>query len=141
MNSATALITTTDPRSVGLGLDAEILADRAVENRMEMPELELQLAIDASTVDFERNETFPLLGLEHSYTINGLADSFNDAFHEPGDRSFADYSIGLTADIPPGNQAAKARLRRAILHCIQRLSTPTADGATCPSGSAAIRAG
>lgn len=123
MNSATSLIPVTDPNPVRLDLDANALAEYAVANRMEMLELELQLAIDASTVDFERNATLPLFTLDYSYTVNGLAGSFNDAFREVGDGSFVDYSVGLTAEVPIGNQAARSRLRRALLQRIQRLAT------------------
>ena len=88
-----------------------------------MLELELQLAVDASTIDFERNATLPLFVLDYSYTINGLAGNFHNAFRDLGDASFADYSVGLTAEIPIGNRAAKARLRRAMLQRVQRLAT------------------
>ncbi len=123
MNSATSLIPVTDPNPVRLDLDANALAEYAVANRMEMLELELQLAIDASTVDFERNATLPLFTLDYSYTVNGLAGSFNDAFREVGDGSFVEYSVGLTAEVPIGNQSARSRLRRTLLQRIQRLAT------------------
>src|SRR5207248_11351521 len=54
MESATQLIPVTKPNPLGLDLSPELLAERAVANRMEMLELELQLAIDASTIDFAR---------------------------------------------------------------------------------------
>ena len=123
MESRTAILPETSPNPVGLDLDADALADYAVANRMEMLELELQLAIDASTVDFERNATLPLVMLDYTYTTNGLGDSYNDAFRESSGVSFADYSIGITAEIPIGNREAKARLRRAMLQRIQRLAT------------------
>lgn len=123
MHSPTALVPTTDPNPLGLDLDAEAMAERAVANRMEMLELELQLAIDASAVDFERNGTLPLCALDYTYTVNGLAGSFHDAFRDVGDGSYTDYSVGLTAEIPLGNQGAKSRLRRAMLERVQRLAT------------------
>jgi len=104
-------------------LDAEALADFALENRMEMLELELRLAIDASTIDFERNGTLPLFVLDYSYSVNGLGSSFNEAFRDLAGGSFADYSVGLRAEIPVGNQAAKSRARRALLERLQRLAT------------------
>jgi len=123
MSSPTSLLPITEPNPIGLDLDAGVLAEYAVANRMEMLELELQLAIDASTVDFERNATLPLFTLDYTYTVNGLADSYNNAFREVGDGSFGDSSIGLTAQIPLGNQAAKSRLRRAMFERVQRLAT------------------
>jgi outer membrane protein TolC len=123
MGSRTPLVPSTDPNPLSLDLDAERLAEFAVENRMEMLELELQLAIDASTVDFERNGTLPLFVLDYSYTINGLGQSYNDAFHELGKAEYSDYSVALRAEIPIGNLEARSRLRRAVLQRIQRLAT------------------
>jgi outer membrane protein TolC len=123
MSSPTSLLPVTEPNPIGLDLDAEVLAESAVANRMEMLEIELQLAIDASQVDFERNATLPLLTLDYTYTINALAGSYNDAFRGVGDGSFTDSSIGLTAQIPLGNQAARSRLRRAMFERVQRLAT------------------
>ncbi|UCE58622.1 MAG: TolC family protein [Phycisphaerales bacterium] len=123
VNSPTSLYMKTEPNPIGLKLDAEALADFAVENRMEMLELELRLAIDSSTIDFERNGALPLFVLDYSYSVNGLGSSFNEAFRDLTDGSFADYSVGLRAEIPVGNQAAKSRVRRALLERLQRLAT------------------
>jgi outer membrane protein TolC len=115
MQSPTAVVPVTMPNPVGL--------DFAVANRMEMLELELQLAVDESSIDFERNSTLPALTLDYSYTLNGLGESFNDAFDGIGNGSYADYSFGLSAEVPIGNKAAKARLRRAMLQRLQRLAS------------------
>ena len=123
MNSPTALIPTTAPNPLGLELDADALAEFAVANRMEMLELELRLAIDASTVDFERNGTLPLCVLDYSYTLNGLAGGFHGAFEHVDDGSYADHAIGVIAEIPLGNRAARSRLHRALLQRVQRLAT------------------
>lgn len=123
MNSPTAILPVTDPNPLGLDLSADALADYAVDNRMEMLELELQLAIDASAVDLELNGTLPLFVLDYEYRVNGFDDSFNDALRDLGGSSHVDHSISLQAEIPLGNQAAKSRLRRAMLQRIQRLAT------------------
>lgn len=123
MASRTGLIPTTEPNPLGLDLDPEALAAHAVANRMEMLELELQLAIDASTVDFEQNSALPLFVLDYEYRINGFSGSFNEAFRDLGGHSHVDHTIALQAEIPLGNQAAKSRLRRAMLQRIQRLAT------------------
>lgn len=123
MRSPTALTPATRPNPVGLDLDADALADFAVDNRMEMLELELQLAIDASTIDFERNGTLPLVVLDYTYAINGLGSGFNEAFDVIGGMHFEDGSVQLTAEVPLGNQAAQARLPRAVLQRVQRPAT------------------
>ena len=123
MQSPTALIPVSDPAPVYLDLDPVALGEYAIANRMEMLELELQLAIDASTIDLERNAALPLFTVDYSYTINGLASSMGGAFDQINDRSFEDWSVGLTAEIPIGNERAKARVHRAILTRLQRLAT------------------
>jgi outer membrane protein TolC len=123
MGSPTALIPTSEPNPLGLDLDAAALSDFAVENRMELLELELQLAIDESTIDLERNARLPLFVLDYTYRINGFGGSFNGAFRDLGNDNYADHSVMLRAEIPLGNQAARSRLRRAILQRFQRLAT------------------
>ncbi|UCD75719.1 MAG: TolC family protein [Phycisphaerales bacterium] len=123
MNGPTAIELTTPPQPVGLDLDPEALADFALANRMEMLELELQLAIDASTVDFRRNAALPLVTLDYTYNINGLGLTYNDAFDQLPDHSFEDWSLGVRAEVPLGNEAAKAGVHRAILQRLQRLAT------------------
>jgi len=122
-NGPTEIMIATDPTPVGLDLDGDALADFAVANRMEMVELELQLAIDASTVDFQRNARLPLVTLDYSYTINGLGGSYGDSVGQVGDKNFEDWSVGLNAEIPIGNEAAKALFRQAVLIRLQRLAT------------------
>jgi outer membrane protein TolC len=90
---------------------------------MEMLELELQIAAASANVDFARNGTLPLLSLDYTYSINGLGGSFGQSFAQVDDANFQDHRVGLRLEIPLGNGAARARLRRAILDRIQRLTT------------------
>lgn len=123
INGSTELIPATQPDPLGLTLDADALAAFAVANRMEMLELELQLAADASTVDFQRNQKLPLVTLDYNYGINGLGTSFSRSFDQIPDHSFEDWSVGVSAEIPLGNEAAKSRYHQAILQRLQRLAT------------------
>lgn len=123
LNGPTALRTATDPSPLGLDLDADALAEYAVANRMEMLELELRLASDASTIDFERNRALPLFTVDYSYNLNGLGLTYNDAFDQVANNRYQDWSIGANVEIPLGNEAAEARVHRAILTRLQRLAT------------------
>ena len=123
IDSPTAVVPVTQPRPSYLDLDPVRLGEYAVDNRMEMLELELQLAIAASTIDFTRNAALPLFTVDYTYNLNGLGTSFGDAFNQIADRSFNDWLVGLNAEIPLGNEAAKARVHRAILDRLQRLAT------------------
>jgi len=119
----TLLMIATDPNPVSLDLDPVTLADFAVENRMEMLEQELRLAIDASTIDFEKNQALPLVVVDYTYNVNGLGGNPGNAFDVLGDKRFEDHTFGIRVEVPLGNEAAESRVERAILTRIQRLST------------------
>lgn len=123
IGSPVRILLSTDPSPLGLDLDARALARLAVANRLEMLELELQLAIDASTIELQRNQALPLFMLDYTYQIAGLGTSFSRSFDMVDDRAFDSWAVGLTAEIPLGNDAANARVNRALLQRIQRLAT------------------
>jgi outer membrane protein len=123
MQTATALITTTLPDPVRYELEQERLVAEAVENRMEMLELELQIAEDASTVDYMRSQGLPLVTLEYTYNVKGLGETREDSFDLLFNNEFADHGLGLHAVIPLGNEAAKSRLRQAVYQRRQRLAS------------------
>lgn len=123
MTGPTELVPATPSNPVHFQLDVRPLVEAAMLGRMELLELELQLATDASTVDFERNQTLPLAVLDYAYNANGLGASFGDAFDMLNDRDFEDHRVAIRLEIPLGNEAARSRLRRALLDRLQRLAT------------------
>src|SRR5204863_463323 len=70
-----------------------------------------------------RNGTLPLVSLDYTYSVNGLGGTFSQSFAQVDDANFQDHRVGLRLELPLGNAAARARLRRAILSRIQRLTT------------------
>ncbi|MHC5005665.1 MAG: TolC family protein, partial [Planctomycetota bacterium] len=123
INSTTVILPATEPNPVWREFEPDVLAAYAVANRMEMLELELQLAIDASAVDFERNQALPLFVVDYSYNLGGIGATYNDAFDRIADRSFEDHLFGVSAEIPIGNDVARSRVHRSILTRLQRLAT------------------
>ena len=121
VSGAAPLRPATDPNPMGLSLDGGTLADQAVANRMEMLELELQLAIDASEVDFRRNAALPLFVVDYGYNAQGPGTDVQGAYSSIGDADA--FNVGLRAEIPLGNEAAKSRVGAAILQRVQRLAT------------------
>lgn len=117
------LLPVTDPDPVPYELPSAELLDMALANRMELLELELQLAIDESVIAFERNQALPLFTVDYIYRINGLDRDIGGAFGLLSDADFTDWSLGLRAEVPIGNEAAKARVAEAVLARLQRLST------------------
>lgn len=123
VDGATMLIPRTDPRPVEYLIDRATLAAAAIDNRMEMLELELRLLADAANIRFADNQTLPALDVTATYGIAGIGDSLQDSFHTLERNKFESWSIGANLEVPLGNEAARARLRRAILTRLQRLST------------------
>lgn len=124
LDSSTEIVPATSPNPVRLSLSADKLSEHAIINRMEMLELELRLAANEETISFERNQALPLFTLDYNYSLFRSGDRFREAvgITGGGDDS-ADWSIGLRAQVPIGNAAAKARVHRAILERLQRLGT------------------
>ncbi|MDZ4832003.1 MAG: TolC family protein [Phycisphaerae bacterium] len=126
IESETLLVPATLPNPLGLKLDSTDLANRAVENRMEMLELELSLASRAIEIEVARNQTLPVFALDYSYTPFGRGDGFGSAFSNIGDFEEDAYTFSLNGQIPLGNEVAKNRLGRAVLLRLQRLATKDA---------------
>jgi outer membrane protein TolC len=123
METPTKILLGTPPSAIYFQLDAVELVAEALAQRMEMLELELQVAQDASSIDFARNQKLPLVSLDYRYNVNGLGGTWNDSLDLLSDRSFEDHIIGLNVEIPLGNAAATSRLNQAILTRLQRLAT------------------
>jgi outer membrane protein len=123
MLTPTVLIPTTEPTPVRYELDKQQLLDIAFENRMEMLQLELQIAEDISSIDYMHNQALPLVTMDYRYNINGLGDSRDNSFDLLFDKRFEDHRVGLSLLVPLGNEAAKSRLRQAFYQRRQRLAT------------------
>jgi len=119
----TFLLPQTAPDPVRYDFDYDQLADNAVEHRMELLELELQLAIDESTIALRKNATLPLFTLDYTAVANGLGDSWAGAAGQAGDANYVDNFLRAQFEMPLGNHTANAALREAVLQRVQRLST------------------
>lgn len=123
IDSATLIVPATEPQPVPFKLDRDVLTRYALDNRMEMLELELRLAADYSTIEFAKNQALPSFVLDYRYSIDGLGRTFSEANTVLRNNSFESWSINLAGEIPIGNEAAEARVQQAILTRLQRLST------------------
>jgi len=121
--SPTILIPATLPDPVRYELSESQLVETAIENRMEMLELELQIARDISSIDFQRNQALPLVTLDYTYNISGLGPTRSDSFDLLEERRFADHRLGLSLLLPLGNSAAASSLRQAFYQRRQRIAT------------------
>jgi outer membrane protein TolC len=114
--------TPSDP--LGLDLDPAKLTRMALDNRMELLDLELQLAIDAERVALARNEALPLFTMDYQYQVLGDDTGLGSAYGSLGDAD--PFIASVNASIPLGNEARKARLSSAITRRLQRLATKEA---------------
>jgi outer membrane protein TolC len=121
MDTLTVVVPMTEPDPVLYELNRPRLTALAVENRMEMLELELQIAEDISTVDYYKNQALPLVTMDYTYRLNGLGATRSDAYDMMSDMDFRDHVAGLRVVVPLGNEAAKSRLLQAFYQRRQRL--------------------
>jgi outer membrane protein TolC len=122
-NTNTFIIPTTKPNPVHYTFESADLITQAIENRMEMLELEFQIAKSISDIDFRRNQTLPLVTLDYRYNVNGLGGTRSDAYDLLEDHRFNDHFLGLRLKVPLGNQAAKSNLRAAFYQRRQLLAS------------------
>ena len=123
LDSETILVPASEPDPVHYALLPTTLVAEAQRQRMELLELELELAQDDSTVEYLRNQLLPLVMLDYSYQVNGLGDSRWDAYDLLDSRRYTGHQVGVSLLVPLGNEAAESRLRQALLSRRQRLRT------------------
>ncbi len=126
VDSTVMLVLTSEPDPVRYELDPVELLDESLEKRVELLELELQLAQDLSTIDFAQNQKLPLFSLDYTYRFHGTGYTFGESALYAGSQSGWGWFLAAHVEVPLGNEAAEARLHRAILTRLQRLSTRSA---------------
>jgi outer membrane protein TolC len=123
IESDLVIVPTTEPKTLYYKLRPAELMDRAMNDRMELLEQELQIAAETSNVTVARNDLLPLVSLAYTYGINGLGGDFGESFDMVRDRDFQNHSLGIRLEVPIGNEAARSRLRRALAVRLQALAT------------------
>jgi outer membrane protein TolC len=123
MDTPTALVPTTLPDPIRYEIDRQKLVAQAIQNRMEMLELELQIAQAADNIDYYQNMALPLVTLDYTYNLQGQGATRHSAYEVLADRDFNSDILGLRLVVPLGNQAAKSRLLQAFYVRRQRLAT------------------
>jgi len=123
VTTKTIVVPATEPRTLYTKVDRATLADKGMRERMEMIELQLQIAEQIDNVSFARNQLLPLLALSYTYGINGLGNSLDDALTMVRQKDFENHTVSLHLEIPIGNEAAKSRLRVSLLQRQQTLAS------------------
>ncbi len=105
---------------VEINRHAEIRA--ALENRAEILESRIAIENAAVAVGQSKNLTMPQFDFTFRYTVDGLGESMDDAFDQVTQNDYSEYFFQLDLQVPIGNRAAKAVLRRAQLTQAQSIA-------------------
>jgi outer membrane protein len=122
VQTPTIVIPATSPDPVHYDLEQAKLLRQAMDSRMELLELQLQMLQDADSVRFARNQLLPAASLDYTYNISGVGETRSDSFDMLSRSDFVNHRLGLQMVVPLGNEAAKSRLRQAIYQRRQRLA-------------------
>lgn len=117
------IVTMTDPEPLYYELIPEKLAADALDSRMELLELELQIATEEAIEAVRRNEALPLLSASFLYRINGLGDEFHRAVRVVRNNDYEDWEIGVNAEFPLGNEQRRAAVEQAVLTRLRTLAS------------------
>ncbi len=123
LDSPTTVNISSEPQLLRYSFEREQLAESALENRMEMLELELKLAADAIKIDLARNKALPLFVVDFEYGLLDRQGSFGSAWEGMWDFDNSGLAVGLRGEIPVTNNAREAQLRRAMLTRVQRMAS------------------
>jgi len=119
LNANIRIIPKEELNPLELEINEEKLVAVALANRMETIQVELQLVIDELDIELARNATLPDLSFRYSHAAQMQVGDAAHALGDFGNKFSDEHSIGLSASIPLGNRAAKARLERARLQQLQ----------------------
>jgi outer membrane protein len=117
-----------------VSVDLEEAFRKALANRPEIEQKEMEIKTSLLSVDFRKDQLRPRLDFTAGLGYSGLAGSFNegsvelppgvepppdgdfsDSIRDVWDRSFENWSLSLTVSYPLGNETARAELANARL--------------------------
>ncbi|MGH2270826.1 TolC family protein [Anaerohalosphaeraceae bacterium U12dextr] len=123
IETPTVVIPQTEADPVYYELDKQKLIVLAEQNRAELLDLELQIASRISTIDYLNNQMLPLVTLDYRYNVPGIGVTRDDAYDMLNEKNYENHRIGVSLWVPLGNEAAKNRLRQAMILKRQTLAS------------------
>ena len=125
VDSTNPIICETDWIPLRIKLDPKEVISKAMENRMELAALQLQLLLNDINIRLADNSLFPYLNLEMSYRRLGQALTQSQATKNlyGQDRSVDDYTVGATLAYPFGNRQSKAYRETSRLQKLKTMSS------------------
>lgn len=126
VSSDLKFIPKTQPELLYYEVDREKLVSKALQNRLELLELELKLSADLTKISYLENQTLPVFNLEYQYgALSEIRNNFGSAYGSIGGGDPNEWAIGFNFEMPITNEARKAQLERAVLTRQQRLANKT----------------
>lgn len=126
VSSDLKFIPKTRPELLYYEVDREKLVSKALQNRLELLELELKLSADLTKISYLENQTLPIFNLEYQYgALSEIRNNFGSAYGSIAGGDLNEWAIGLNFEMPITNEARKAQLERAVLTRQQRLANKT----------------
>ena len=125
LDGSTVLHPTEDPTLRAFETDPRRAIEYAMHHRMDLLQLELEVAASALGIEVARNGMLPDLTLALSVGATGITDEgLTQAFRDManGAEPFP-YSVGLSTSISLGNESAEAAYRAAVLQRLQYIAT------------------
>lgn len=103
-------------------LDRIAEVQTALDNRSEI--VESKLAIDAAriSVGVAKNQALPQLDLIFRQSVDGQGTSHDRAFSEVSKNDFVEYFVGVDFELPVGNRARRAALKRSKIEYAQSIA-------------------
>ncbi len=125
VDSTNPIICETDWIPLRIKLDPKEVVSKAMENRMELAALQLQLLLNDINIRLADNSLFPYLNLEMSYRRLGQALTQSQATKNlyGQERSVDDYTVGATLAYPFGNRQSKAYRETSRLEKLKTMSS------------------
>jgi outer membrane protein len=117
IESVSQLVPATQPVPVGLKFDRELLAEKAMENRMELYQLYLQLGKQDLLLKVQNNSILPRADIFGEQRVLGSSPaSFGSASSNAWDGSYDAWQAGISVDVPLwGNVSARGRRNQTEL--------------------------
>ncbi len=110
------------PNYLPISIDRLSEVNTALDNRSEL--IEAKLAINSANIrtGVAKNQAMPRLDVTFRYTVDGLGPSSHDSFSQLTKNNFTEYFIGIDFEIPIGNRARRAALKREKLQQAQAIA-------------------
>ncbi|HLL90631.1 MAG TPA: TolC family protein, partial [Tepidisphaeraceae bacterium] len=120
------ILPATAPTAEPLNFDLADQIKTALENRLELGQQQLRVASASTAATVAKNNLLPQLNLQGQAALQGIGESWDDAWKRIDDNHFSQYSTwsaGLQFEVPIGNRAARAIWQRSLLQRQQAIDS------------------